>query len=147
VVAYPAARGSAASYYPEDQRAGSVGQRRRSQQHPDVERRLRATRTDGDVRPIADATETTDAQLMDDRFNDRVSLITGAGSGIGHTLATAFAAAGARVVVADISDEASVAKLVQRAVEVFGRIDVLCNNAGIPGPISLPAEISKLVTT
>jgi len=31
---------------------------------------------------------------------------------------------------------------VPRGVDTFGRIDVLFNNAGIPGPIALPADIS-----
>jgi hypothetical protein len=39
---------------------------------------------------MADATDTTQAQLMDDRFNHRVSLITGAASGIGRAMAMAF---------------------------------------------------------
>jgi NAD(P)-dependent dehydrogenase (short-subunit alcohol dehydrogenase family) len=91
-----------------------------------------------------------------ENMRDRVALITGAGSGIGRAAAVRFAAAGARVVVAEIGEEsgtttadeicrsggraafvgtdvrsgASVEKAVRRAVEIFGRIDVLYNNAG-----------------
>ena len=98
-------------------------------------------------------------------FKDRVSLITGAGSGIGKAMAIAFAKGGARVVVADvniisaqetkdeigdaaavftvdIADEASVERLVRQATEAFGRIDVLCNNAGVLDSMALPAEMS-----
>ncbi|MEV4065548.1 SDR family NAD(P)-dependent oxidoreductase [Nonomuraea dietziae] len=97
-------------------------------------------------------------------FDDRVSLVTGAGSGIGRAMAFAFAQAGARVVVcdidreraertaseigdaaivaaADISDEASVGALVETAISAYGRIDVLCNNAGIMDTMALPADI------
>ena len=91
------------------------------------------------------------------RLAGKVALITGAGSGIGRESALLFAAEGAEVAAADI-DAASVEATVQRIVEdggravaitadvsqaseceamvarteeVFGRLDVLFNNAGI----------------
>lgn len=98
-------------------------------------------------------------------LDGRISLITGAGSGIGRAMAIAFAKAGSSVVVcdidldsaketaatigeaaiavaADISDEASVSSLVDTAINTHGRIDVLCNNAGIMDTMALPADIS-----
>jgi NAD(P)-dependent dehydrogenase (short-subunit alcohol dehydrogenase family) len=91
------------------------------------------------------------------QLNQRVAVITGAGSGIGRAMALRFAAAGARIVAADVNAAAaaSTAEAVQAqggaavsfAVNVvepeqvqamidfgraqFGRIDILCNNAGI----------------
>lgn len=102
---------------------------------------------------------------MTNNVDNRVSLITGAGSGIGRAMALAFAATGAQVVAADIdltgaektaadigaaaiavgvdiSDQASVANLVRRTLDAFGRIDVLCNNAGIIDTMALPAEMT-----
>lgn len=93
----------------------------------------------------------------------RVTVITGAGSGIGRAMAHAFARAGDRVVAADI-DEDSAAKtvaelgtdalavrtdisnldavnqLVERTLAAYGRIDVLCNNAGVMDRMALPAD-------
>jgi NAD(P)-dependent dehydrogenase (short-subunit alcohol dehydrogenase family) len=91
---------------------------------------------------------------------DKTVVITGAGSGVGRASAELFAQHGARVVCADIrrpwADETvqhiedaggtalaitcdvvqadDVACAVQTAVEVFGRLDVMFNNAGIASP-------------
>ncbi len=99
----------------------------------------------------------------------RVVLVVGANGGIGRATAHAFAASGARVVVAarntdglddlvgaiterggyalavptDVSDEVSVANLVDRTVETFGRLDAAVNNAAGPGHRPTPlAEIA-----
>lgn len=87
-------------------------------------------------------------------FKDKVVVVTGASSGIGEALAREFSAAGARVVAGarsldkleavvaglstaglavqcDVSKEEDCRRLIHRTVEMFGRIDVLVNNAGI----------------
>jgi NAD(P)-dependent dehydrogenase (short-subunit alcohol dehydrogenase family) len=94
------------------------------------------------------------------RLQDKVALITGAGSGIGRETALLFSSEGARVVVVDVNDaggqavveelrssgreavyvHADVSKaadaeaMVRAAEESFGRLDVLFNNAGISHP-------------
>ncbi|MDP9244612.1 MAG: glucose 1-dehydrogenase [Chloroflexota bacterium] len=91
------------------------------------------------------------------RLTDKVAIITGAGSGMGRVAAQMFAAEGAKVVVvdfdeaagretassvtesggeasfarADVSDEADARAMVDHAVERYGRVDVLYNNAGV----------------
>jgi NAD(P)-dependent dehydrogenase (short-subunit alcohol dehydrogenase family) len=93
------------------------------------------------------------------RLDGKVCVITGAGSGIGQASARLFAGEGARVVVADVdlqaaqatvediaraggeavaervdvTDEAQTVALAGRVVKLYGRIDVLFNNAGIAG--------------
>ncbi|AJW96109.1 SDR family oxidoreductase [Burkholderia gladioli] len=99
-------------------------------------------------------------------LNGKVTLITGAGSGIGRTTAIAFAAQGARVVVSDInpnageetvklireadgkaifvktdvSKEGEVQSLIDQAVTTFGRLDIAFNNAGLTQNSALLAE-------
>jgi NAD(P)-dependent dehydrogenase (short-subunit alcohol dehydrogenase family) len=85
---------------------------------------------------------------MAGRLEGKVCVITGAAGGIGAETARLFAREGARVVgvdlnpgsegelalEADVTDEQQVRAMYTRAKEVFGRIDVLFNNAGInPG--------------
>ncbi len=69
---------------------------------------------------------------------NKVVVITGASSGIGHATAAAFTAAGARVVAAsrrstppcDVTKDEDVRRLIDRTVAEYGRIDILINNAG-----------------
>jgi NAD(P)-dependent dehydrogenase (short-subunit alcohol dehydrogenase family) len=88
------------------------------------------------------------------RLEGKVALITGAGSGMGRVATHAFVREGARVVAADVNargaeetaaeskgnavavagdvtKEGDVARFVKTAVEKFGKLDVLYNNAGI----------------
>ncbi len=90
-------------------------------------------------------------------FEDKTAVVTGAASGMGRAFAERFARAGMQVVLADIEEETlktavqeldqkehrvigvvtntmsrdSVQALAQRAFEDFGKVHILCNNAGV----------------
>jgi NAD(P)-dependent dehydrogenase (short-subunit alcohol dehydrogenase family) len=94
-----------------------------------------------------------------DTLTDKVAVVTGGAGGIGHALATCFAAEGMHLVLADIDGDAldravaaftasgteaigvvtdvskrdDVRALAAQAVERFGTVNVICNNAGIGG--------------
>jgi NAD(P)-dependent dehydrogenase (short-subunit alcohol dehydrogenase family) len=94
---------------------------------------------------------------MTGRLDEKVAVITGGGSGIGRAIAARFAKEAACVVVADlvadavkeavleieaaggraagavgdVTVESDVDRMIQTATHVFGRVDILCNNAGI----------------
>jgi 3-oxoacyl-[acyl-carrier protein] reductase len=77
-------------------------------------------------------------------FTGKVAIVTGAGQGIGEAYARALAAAGAAVVVADtdVSDPGSALAMAALAVERFGGIDFLVNNAAIYGDMELGLLVS-----
>jgi NAD(P)-dependent dehydrogenase (short-subunit alcohol dehydrogenase family) len=102
-------------------------------------------------------------------FAGKVAFVTGAGSGIGRATAVAFAAAGAAVVVADVSEQGNretgrliedqgarvlavrcdvtsghdVKMALDHAVSAFGRLDIAFNNAGVEQPVGPAAEVSE----
>lgn len=102
------------------------------------------------------------------RFENKVVIVTGAGSGIGRASALRFAREGARVTVADVNEAAAqetvrqieaeggtaiahpvdvsewsqVEALVQDTVSRWGRLDVMFNNAGIGNPPQSLLELS-----
>ncbi len=99
-------------------------------------------------------------------LEDKVAIITGAGSGIGLAAAEAIVREGAKVVISDISEEngnrgveaikksggeaffvradSSKAEdnlsLVEQTLKKYGRLDIAVNNAGIGGPLAMTGE-------
>jgi len=112
---------------------------------------------------------------MSQVLQDRIAIVTGAAQGLGEAIAHRLAREGAHVVVADlnfdkaqqvveairqqtdrqaiaapsdVTDEAQVEAMVQRAVDEFGRLDIMVANAGIviAGDIAeFPAEKWRMV--
>jgi len=102
------------------------------------------------------------------RLQDKIAIITGGGTGIGEATCRRFAEEGARVAIFEISeqngqttaaalraqgaeaeafhvdvrDQQSVSAAVQKVIDRWGRIDVLVNNAAIPGANKFTHELS-----
>jgi NAD(P)-dependent dehydrogenase (short-subunit alcohol dehydrogenase family) len=98
------------------------------------------------------------------KLADRIAVVTGAAKGMGRDICLALAGEGAHLALAareagplealarevealgrralaiptDVTDEPAVERLVARARETFGRLDILVNAAGITGPIETP---------
>lgn len=101
-------------------------------------------------------------------LENKVALVTGAGSGIGLAIAVTYAREGAKVIVSDIneehgnkvveqirsgggdasfvksdtSDPLQVEALIKKTVDIYGRLDIACNNAGIGGEQNLTGDYS-----
>ena len=102
-------------------------------------------------------------------MKNKVVLITGASSGIGKSTAEAFAAKGAKVVVAarrkdelvnlvasikakggnasaiqtDVSNSKNVEQMVDHAIKTYGRLDYAINNAGIEGKLNTVIDLAE----
>jgi len=102
------------------------------------------------------------------RLQGQIAVITGAGSGIGRAMATRFAAEGASIVAADwnaqrldevvanlrasggtavgaqgnIAEQATAEGLIELAMSTYGRLDILCNNAGVMDYMQGVGELS-----
>ena len=95
-------------------------------------------------------------------LDGKTAIITGGGSGIGEATARVFAAAGATVIVTgrrlapleavakdinghaiacDVSNQSQVQDMFKTALSYTGKIDILLNNAGGPGPIAPIADV------
>jgi NAD(P)-dependent dehydrogenase (short-subunit alcohol dehydrogenase family) len=107
--------------------------------------------------------------IMNISFENKVALITGAGSGLGLATAKAFAESGAAVVLADwneqsartaadeliaqglkalavacdVSDDAQVEAMIEKAVATFGRLDAAFNNAGVQNVLAETADTTR----
>jgi len=103
------------------------------------------------------------------RLKDKVAIVSGAGSGIGREIALLFAGEEAIVSVADyvaekgeetvrqirqgggeaifikadVSQASDAERMVKQTVEKYGRLDILCNNAGILGDVAPVGEASE----
>jgi NAD(P)-dependent dehydrogenase (short-subunit alcohol dehydrogenase family) len=103
------------------------------------------------------------------KLAEKVAVITGAGSGIGRAAALLFAREGAKIVVADfapqgghetvkmiketggqatfvevnVSKSSDVQKMIKSAVDTYGRLDILFNNAGMQGKYIITAELPE----
>jgi NAD(P)-dependent dehydrogenase (short-subunit alcohol dehydrogenase family) len=112
---------------------------------------------------------TNEASIQMSDMNDKVALVAGASSGIGKATAEAFAAKGARVVVAarrqeelaslvsgiearggkataiktDVSVAKDVERMVAHALDEFGQLDYAVNNAGIEGTFAGIADLAE----
>lgn len=101
------------------------------------------------------------------KLENRVSVVTGAGSGIGHAIALGFANEGSlvmaadinkkrlrlleneihkhggtvRTVVADMASEEDIIAMIELAVDTFGTVDILVNNAGIMDDFSPVGDV------
>lgn len=91
------------------------------------------------------------------RLDNKVAVVTGAGRGLGHAIATQYAREGASVIccdldaaaaqatanaigatggsavafATDVADRAAVSAMASHALNAFGHVDIVCNNAGI----------------
>jgi len=102
-------------------------------------------------------------------FHNQIAIVTGGGQGLGRQIALRLAQEGSQVVIADINEEGSretaemigrngdgapkviptdirqenqVTALIQAALSIAGRIDILVNNSGIMGPVKPIEDIT-----